>query len=76
MPMLERVRRGIGSLMPRRGLGGRGRRGFRHLAGVAPPARSAGRRGHGISGAAGLCPAVKRGGPLRPALWGGVDPGL
>ena len=47
--------------MPRQGFGA-GTEGCGFLAGVAPPAGSAGRRGHGFSGAAGLCPVAERGG--------------
>ena len=46
------------------------------MAGVATPAGSAGRSGHGRSGAAGLCPVAERGGPLRHVLCGGVAPGF
>jgi hypothetical protein len=43
---------------------------------VATPAGSAGRSGHGFSGAAGLCPVAERGGPLRHVFCGGVAPGF
>lgn len=49
LPMLERARRGIGSLMPRRGIGGRGRRGLRPFSGATMADRVVGRRGRGLS---------------------------
>ena len=61
--------------MPRQGFGA-GTEGCGFLAGVAPPAGSAGRRGHGFSGAAGLCPVAERGGTLRHVFCGGVAPGF
>ena len=46
-----------------------GTEGRRRLAGVATPAGSAGRSGHGFSGAAGLCPVAERGATPTRILW-------